>query len=179
MTLRLTMLPRLLALAALSLLMAAPNVCAEKHIRLTFAGDVTLGSEEKLRGEDFSLDTFAAQNGDSYFFAKVRALFDQDDLTIVNLEGVLSDSSRGKNKKKTYRFRGPADFSSILSAGGIEAVNLANNHTLDYGQGGYNATLDALDAQSIAHFGSRSTFIFEKHGLKIGFLGLNMTEVRR
>lgn len=168
---------RLFALTALLLLMTAPSLRAEKHLRLTFTGDVTLGSEEKLRAEDFSLDTFAAQNGDGYFFDKVRTLFDGDDLTVVNLEGVLSDSSRGENKKKTYRFRGPTAFTSILTAGGIEAVSLANNHTLDYGQSGYNATVDALDAAGISHFGSRSTFVFQKYGLKVGFLSLNTTEV--
>ena len=72
-------------------LLTAPGI-AQKQIRLTFAGDVTLGSEEYLREKDFSLVSFAEREGYSYFFENVRELFSKDDLTIVNLEGVLSDN---------------------------------------------------------------------------------------
>ena len=54
--------------------------------------------------------------------AGVKALLDSDDVTVVNLEGVLSDSNRNENKDKTYRFRGPTAFVDILTRSGIEAA---------------------------------------------------------
>jgi hypothetical protein len=150
---------------------------AYKTIRLTFTGDVTLGSEEDIRAEKDSLDALAKEKGYDYFFEKVRPLFEQDDLTIVNLEGVLSDSSEGENTKKTYRFRGPADFAEILARGSVEMANLANNHTLDYGERGYRDTRQALDAAGVAHFGREEAALFEKDGVKIAFFGLSYSEM--
>lgn len=146
------------------------------RIRLTFAGDVTLGSEEYLWGKSFSLISFERKHGQDYFFEKVRPLFEQDDLTIVNLEGVLSDSAEDENKEKTYRFRGPSSFAGILAAGNVEAVNLANNHSLDYGERGYKDTQKALRDAGVAHFGHRQVMIYEKGEIRIAFLALSYTQ---
>lgn len=163
----------------LMLFLSALPALAEKQIRLTFTGDVTLGSEEALRDEDFSLIHFAEEHGYDYFFSEVRSLFEQDDLTIVNLEGVLSDSSEGENTKKTYRFRGPTDFSSILSQSSIEMANLANNHSMDYGERGYKDTQAALDRAGVQHFGGHDVCYFEKDGIRIAFIAMSYTEENR
>lgn len=163
----------------LMLLLFALPACAEKQIRLTFTGDVTLGSEEALRDEDFSLIHFAEEKGYDYFFSEVRSLFEQDDLTIVNLEGVLSDSSEGENTKKTYRFRGPTDFANILSQSSIEMANLANNHSKDYGERGYEDTQAALDRAGVQHFGGHNVCFFEKDGIRLAFVGMSYTEENR
>ena len=156
-------------------LLTAPGI-AQKQIRLTFAGDVTLGSEEYLREKDFSLVSFAEREGYSYFFENVRELFSKDDLTIVNLEGVLSDSNAGENKEKTYRFRGNPEYTQILTSGSVEMVNPANNHTMDFGERGYLDTKVALTQDNILFFGGRETTIFEKNGIRIAFLGVSYTE---
>ena len=79
----------------LLLLTAFPaSSLADQTIYLTFAGDVTLGSEENIRPHAGSFDSFAEREGHDYFFAHMLSLFEADDLTVVNLEGVLSDSSR-------------------------------------------------------------------------------------
>jgi len=165
----------------LGLLCAAPapggaEDTGNTTIRLTFAGDVTLGCEEILQREAYSLVGYAKEYGYDYFFEKVRGLFAQDDLTVVNFEGVLADNARGENKNKNFRFRGPTDFAQILCEGSVEAVNLANNHTKDYGNRGVESTNAALDAAGVARFGSRDVFIFEKNGIKIAFLGLYFSE---
>ena len=152
---------------------------ADKQIRLTFTGDVTLGSEEALKDEEDSFVSFAQREGFDYFLEQVKPLFEQDDLTIVNLEGVLSDSSDGENKEKTYRFRGPMDFAKILSGSSVEAANLANNHAHDFGEGGYADTKTALDREGVLHFGGEETLIFEKDGIRIGFVGMSYTEETR
>lgn len=170
---------RALFYAWMILLLFAPPGIAEKQIRLTFAGDVTLGSEEYLREEDYSLVSFAEREGNEYFFENVRELFSMDDLTVVNLEGVLSDSNEGENKEKTYRFRGDPQYTEILTSGSIEMVNLANNHSMDYGERGYLDTKAALEQDSIRFFGGREITVFEKNGIRIAFLGLSYTEETR
>lgn len=149
---------------------------ANIHIRLTFAGDVTLGSEEYLWDKSFSLVSYAKEHGYDYFLRNVKPLFEADDLTIVNLEGVLSDSAEDENKEKTYRFRGPTDFTQVLTAGSVEMVSLANNHTLDYGERGYVDTCTALDNAGIGRFGGGQVAVVEKKGVRIGFIGLSYTQ---
>ena len=105
---------------------AVSGARAEKSVRITFVGDVTLGSEERLWKESFSFVSFAQANGYGYFLENVKPLFEEDDLTVVNLEGVLSDSAEGENTKKTYRFRGPASFAQILVDGDVEVAGRPN-----------------------------------------------------
>ena len=155
------------------------SALAETTVTLTFAGDVTLGSEERLWTEESSLVRCQAREGDAYFFERVRPLFEQDDLTVVNLEGVLSDSSEGENREKTYLFRGPSSFARILTGGSVEMVVLANNHTMDYGARGYADTQAALDDEGIAHFGGREVSFFEKDGVHLAFLGASYTTLTR
>lgn len=168
-----------MVLLALMLCLTVRAASAQKTVRLTFAGDVTLGSEERIRDKPYSLDSFALEHGYSYFFEKVRPLFEQDDLTIVNLEGVLSDSSEGERTDKTYRFRGPEAFARILAEGNIEMVNLANNHTYDYGEGGYQDTQRALYGAGIGCFGGRQSAIVQIDGIRIAFFGLSYSEMRK
>ena len=170
---------RILLCAWMILVLLTASGIAQKQIRLTFAGDVTLGSEEYLREKDFSLVSFAERKGYPYFFENVRELFSKDDLTIVNLEGVLSDSNDGENKEKTYRFRGNPEYTQILTSGSVEMVNLANNHTMDFGERGYLDTKAALTQDSILFFGGREITVFEKNGARIAFLGLSYTDENR
>ena len=172
---------RPLCLLALLILIAALASCvrAETRVRLTFVGDVTLGSEERLWEEKTSFVRFAQEEGYGYFLQNVRPLFEADDLTVVNLEGVLSDSSEGENTGKTYRFRGPTAFAEILSCSSVEMANLANNHTMDYGERGYEDTREALDAAGVAHFGYREAALWEKDGVKLAFLGMSYTDASR
>ena len=96
------MLPALLLAAACFLI---PGARADKYITLTFTGDCTIGSEEKFRNSQDSFDSFAKREGYSWFFANFRDMFSEDDCTVINLEGVLYDSSYGEKTRKGFRFR--------------------------------------------------------------------------
>ena len=159
----------------LSLLLLTSTALADVTVNISFAGDVTLGSEEKKRDQDTSFVQTAARVGYAYFFEKVKDFFASDDLTIVNLEGVLSDSSKGENTKKTYRFRGSPEYTEILKLGNIEVASIANNHTMDFGKRGYADTEAALQAAGLGCFGNKTVYIYEKQGVKIAFFALNST----
>lgn len=166
---------RLLCLLLCAMLLC-PVAMAEKTVRVTFTGDVTLGSEELKKNQPTSFVSMAAEKGYAYFFEKVKPIFEQDDLTVVNLEGPLTDRNTQENTKKTYRFRGPTDFVQILLQGSVEACNIANNHTYDFGKQGYNATVETLKNAGVGYFGQQTTYVFEKDGIKIAFFGLNSTQ---
>lgn len=159
----------LLLLLALAL---TGNALADTSVTLTFVGDCTLGSEERTRANADSYDSFVKAKGYDYFFANVRSLFLNDDLTVINLEGVLSDSAAQEKRDKTYRFRGPTDFVKILTGSSVEICNLANNHTGDYGNQGAESTRNVLDEAGIGWFSSTDFYIAEVKGLRIAFFAL-------
>ena len=157
----------------LLLLVALPVISlADTTLTLSFTGDVTLGSEEWVRPKENSFDSVAAREGYDYFFKNFTPLFSADDYTVVNLEGVLSDSPAGEKTSKQYRFRGPVDFADILVRSSIESVNVSNNHSQDYSAQGFEDTKNALTSHGVHYFGYSAYDILEKDGIRIAFFGL-------
>lgn len=133
---------------------------------LSFAGDCTLGTEYDTYGSNGSFVQVVGENY-QYPLQNVLAYFGNDDFTMVNLEGALTHFNTPVEKE--YRFRGPSEYAKILTAGSVEAVNLANNHSYDYGETGYADTKDALTQENITHAGKNETaFFVTERGLKIG-----------
>ena len=127
----------------------------KKTITISAAGDFTLGYYKgQARGGRF--DEIANKNGMNYFMNNVKHIFEKDDLTIVNLEGALT--TRGSAADKEFAIRGLPSYTAILKAGSIETVNLANNHTYDYGKIGYRDTISALKKAQIGYFGEDTTY---------------------
>ena len=146
---------------------------AEKTVTVTFTGDCTLGSEESTRKDPYSFDSTAEKEGYDYFFANFREMFENDDLTVINFEGVLSDSMAQESQRKRYRFRGPTEFVKILTGSSVELADLANNHTGDYGKQGEASTKETLETNGIPWFKDTDYYIYEKDGIRIAFLGLH------
>ena len=163
---RIRNLPAIL-LAALCLL--TPHARADKYITLTFAGDCTIGSEEKYRDAEDSFDSYAKREGHSYFFANVRELFSEDDCTVINLEGILSDSAFGEKMQKSYRFRGGTDFADILTDASVELAGIANNHIADYGAKGMESTIRTLESAGIGWTRELDCYTLEKDGVRVCF----------
>ena len=136
---------------------------------ITVAGDTTLGSTDDLRKRDDCFERVAEEKGYAWFFSGLHDLFSSDDLTLINFEGTLTEETR-KNEK-LFNFKGPAEYADIVTLGGIEAVNVANNHTKDYGDQGYADTLANLEAANLIVSGGGKLGIFEKNGVKVGMTG--------
>lgn len=162
-----------LVILALAMLLSAGCAGAEKSVILTFTGDCTLGSEERTRSQPESFDSYAEKKGYDYFFANFREMFEKDDQTVINFEGVLSDIRDQESKSKTYRFRGPTDFARILTGSFIEACCLSNNHIGDYGKQGEESTKATLDENGIGWFQNLKHYTCETDGIRIAFIALD------
>ena len=133
-------------------------------LALTFGGDCTLG-----RGHNFaysgSFDEMYDQKGANYFFSGIPEFFN-DDLTMVNFEGTLTTATAYADK--TFVFKGRPEYAKILPAGSIDVVTLANNHSMDYLQRGYEDTVRYLSPYvDVSAYGLMP--IVEVKGVKIGF----------
>ena len=137
-------------------------------ITISAAGDCTLGTDEYF-DPSTSLNAYYDSNGPEYFLQNVKSIFDADDLTIVNMEGTLTEETARQDK--TYAFKGPAEYAQILTSGGVEAANLANNHSHDYGDKSYTDTIETIEAAGIVSFGYDRTAVMDVNGIKVGLVG--------
>ena len=145
------------------------TVSSPVSLTLSVVGDCTLGTDETF-DYDTSLNAYYENYGADYFLQNVKDIFSTDDLTIANFEGTLTDSD--EREDKTFAFKAPASYASILTGGSVEAVNTANNHSHDYGDQSFDDTLAALDDAGIVHFGYDETAVMDVKGIKVGLVGI-------
>ncbi len=139
-------------------------------LTVTFAGDCTLGTDINYENERSFNSRWQAEEGDAtYFLRNVADLFGSDDLTVVNMEGALTEG--GERADKKFAFRGKPEYAKILSSASVEAATLANNHSQDYGQTGYDDTIAALDAEGVQSFGYDRIAYLDVKGVKVALIG--------
>lgn len=141
----------------------------KESITISFTGDCTLGTYLTSQNKAFDV-LFDKQQDYAYYFQNVKNIFENDDYTVVNLEGPLTDSTN-INEQKPFIFKGRPDYINILTSGGVEAANLSNNHIRDYGEAGYNDTVNILKENNIAYFDNANFHIEDINGIKFGFAG--------
>lgn len=132
----------------------------------TFLGDCTLGT---MPAAYYAQVGFIKTIGEDYLypFENVRTYLENDDFTILNLEGPLTDTKGAGSGK--YTFRGPEHYVNILSMNSVEAVTLANNHIMDYGAAGINNTRKVLDEAQVSYVEKDcSKVITLESGLTVG-----------
>lgn len=146
------------------------NTGVSGQVTISAAGDCTLGTDENF-DYSTSLPARYEEEGDpGYFFRNVRDIFSADDLTIVNLEGPLTTAEERADKQ--FSFKGDPSYTQILAGGSVEACNLANNHSKDYGTQGYEDTIANVEAAGIQTFGYERTAVFDSDGIKVGLAGV-------
>ena len=148
-----------------------PEPTAEPvSITVSMVGDCTLGTDVNF-DQSTSFDAFYQMKNDpGYFFQNVKDIFTADDLTVANMEGTLTTSN--DRQQKTFAFKGNPSYTEILTQGGVEATNLANNHSHDYGDQSYEDTIQYLEAAGITTFGYNRTAVMDVKGIKVGLIGI-------
>ena len=141
-------------------------------VTVTAVGDCTLATDINASSEG-SFAAYASQTGGdySYFLKNVAPIFAEDDLTIVNFEGTLSN--QGTRQDKTFAFRGKPEYVQVLTTSSVEAANLANNHSADYGDVSLTDTIKYLNEAGISNFIGTNTAMREINGISVGLVGIN------
>ncbi len=142
-----------------------------RTLTITATGDCTFATDVNASRE-LGFVSYAERYGTDWFFGNVRDIFEEDDLTIVNFEGTLSD--RGERAIKQFAFRGDPEYVNALSDSSVEAANLANNHSMDYGEVSLIDTKKYLDEKGILYCrGEEDVAVTEINGIKVGLVGIN------
>ena len=147
----------------------------EEIVKMSFTGDSLIGSDYGNHNAG-SFNWFADQEGTSYFFSGVKEVFDNDDITVVDCETVLSDNRPApvfKEEDPGYWYMGPAANAAIFAEGGVEIASVANNHTGDYQHLGYLDTIQALSDHGILVGENLKPVYYEVRGITVGVLCCN------
>lgn len=145
----------------------------DKPIRILFLGDLDFGESY----QETYAENILKKQGYLYSFSKISDLIKQADFTVVNLETPLYpfNSSQAVDVNKTYLHYSDTTLAPIfLKKAGINAVSLANNHSMDFGETGLKTTINLLHKNQINFFGAGKNEIEAALPLKISF-GKNST----
>ena len=139
------------------------------EILLSFTGDCILGTDEYFAW-DTGLPAYYDLYGPEYFLKNVRSIFEEDDLTIVNMEGTLTEETTRVDKQ--FAFKGDPEYVKILTSSSVEAANVANNHSHDYGEKSFQDTVQTLEENGIKTFGYDDVAVLEVKGIRVGMFGI-------
>lgn len=142
---------------------AAP--AADTVITMSATGDVIMGSVPNM---------MPANDGYGFFDRVAEPL--QSDLVMGNLEEALTEdtgtSKCGVNGNGCFQFRLPQSYAGRLQDAGFDVMNVANNHTHDFGAAGYENTKKALAEHDIDHTGDPDEITLrEVNGVTVGIVG--------
>lgn len=175
----------------------SPTEITEQPADTTEPGDISKEPEPEENPEDYdenaqaricvggdtSIDSefadAAIKWGVNYPWKEVADIFSSADISVVNLETCVSE--RGVSEKREgYGFRTPPEMLEGFVNAGIDMVNLANNHTRDFGYDALTDTFMHLKDYGIDYFGAGNDLaeagglvVKEVNGIKIGFTGCN------
>lgn len=138
---------------------------------LILVGDIMLS-----RGVDITMKT----KGYLYPFKNISEITNSAEVTFGNLESPLS--TRGMKGDQIYSFRGDPEAVKGLVYAGFKVLNLANNHSYDYGRKAFEETLEILKKNKIQTIGAgknvteaRKPVVFDLGDVKIAFLGYDLS----
>lgn len=143
-------------------------------VRVAAVGDIMMGTT-------FPESILPPGDG-AALFRDVLPLLEGSDIVFGNLEGALAEGGRspkcGDYKprpglKPCFAFRTPPRYVGHLRAAGFNALNVANNHTLDFGTGGMESTLSALDDAGIQAVGGCRVARFATAGKRVAVAGFS------
>lgn len=134
-----------------------------KLTKILLTGDIMLGRTVMTRSQDM--------DDPVYPFRGVGERLSSADLVFVNLENPITyDCPRHTTG---FKFCADEDMVKGLTFSSIDVVTLANNHTLNYGQKGFEQTKEILTQNGISYTGDNNLVIKEVNDLRFGFLGFN------
>lgn len=134
-----------------------------KQTSLILTGDIMLGRSVMTK-------SLKVKNP-NYSFMNVAGVLKDADIVFSNLESPIINNCPFSDSG--FKFCSSPEMIEGLKYAGIDIVNLANNHILNYGKEGLEKTKRYLDLNGIRWVGDGNLVIIEKNKTRFGFLGFN------
>jgi poly-gamma-glutamate capsule biosynthesis protein CapA/YwtB (metallophosphatase superfamily) len=149
---------------------SAPGSVTVRPLRLASVGDINLGDAPGAA---------IAANGPRHPWMSVGKALRRADIAFGNLECAVS--KRGVPFPKEFNFRGrPAALRGLRRNSGIDVLNLANNHTGDFGRAATVDTVRAVERLGMRAVGAGPDLrraltpqVVKRLGLRVAFVGFS------
>ena len=142
-----------------SLILSLPPAYADRdRFEILFGGDTAFAKSYHDQYIKHGRTHILAEKGYQYTIKNLIPIMDRADYVVLNLETGITDLRKSEFRDKSWlHYEDPAVVPYLLKRYGVDAVSLANNHTLDFAEEGLMHTLQHLKKQDIAVFGAGLT----------------------
>ncbi len=138
-----------------------------KYITIKAVGDIVAGTNFP----DYRLP----QNPNQLFPQSVRNRLQGSDILFGNYESTLTNhpySSKDVSKGMVFAFRSPPAYAKLFSQVGFDAMSVANNHAMDFGQVGFQDTIKNLSATGIKTIGVKNQIVYSQvKNISVAWIG--------
>ncbi len=142
------------------------NQVTKPFITILLTGDVMLGRTVMTT----SLD----KNDPTYPFREVSDVLKSADITFINLENPVVTNC--PETVVGLIFCADPKMVQGLTYAGVDIVNLANNHSKNYGQSGVDQTVNYLKQANIASIGLNNVTMKQSSNVKFAFVGFDKSQ---
>ena len=129
----------------------------------SFVGDTILGDTPKLPSNPYG-----------YLSPVIPQIRKGIDLGFANLEGTFTNSTNAKcsGGSNCYTFRNPPSYAHVFARAGYDVLNLANNHSHDFGSVGLTDTKSAISGAGMRYTGLPGQITYlTSNGVRVAFVG--------
>ena len=146
----------------------------KKTAKLTLVGDLLF--------ETAFYQAIDSGDNPNDYFQLVKDYFNQDDLSIGNMEVVIGNDATRVSGGENYNFAAPSWVGDLVSSLDFEVLSTANNHAFDQGSAGVLSTLDYFanhsDILTVGTYRNREESnqlsIVEVNDIRFGFVAYTM-----
>ncbi|MEG4441248.1 CapA family protein [Microcoleus sp. AT9_B5] len=99
------------------------------------------------------------------------------DILFGNFESTMTDypySSKAGGGRMLFAFRTPPSYAKIFKDVGFDILNVANNHSYDFNEQGFNDTIKNIDSNGMKAVGKRDQIVYQNvKGVNFAFIGFS------
>ncbi|MGB3189371.1 MAG: CapA family protein [Limnoraphis sp.] len=143
-------------------------ISPDMRIKIKAVGDIIPGTNypsNKLPASKESL------------FQDVKPALQGADIVFGNFESTLTNyprSAKNIGRGLVFAFRTPPEYTSILKDAGFNILSVANNHSFDFFEAGFDDTIDNINQLGMKAVGRKDEIVYhEVKGVKFAFIGFS------
>jgi len=149
----------------------SPVQAAENFLSISAVGDIMMGTTYP--------EAILPPDDGAGIFDNVKGNFSESDIVFGNLEGPLVDNGKSdkcrKNSRMCFAFATPTRYAKYLKDAGFNVLNIANNHSYDFGSEGIKSTVETLDALAIRSIAAGKVEHLDIKGKRVALVGFSFS----
>jgi poly-gamma-glutamate capsule biosynthesis protein CapA/YwtB (metallophosphatase superfamily) len=116
-----------------------------------------------------------------YLFRSIQYHLGEADITFGNFESTFTEvphSAKDTGRANTFAFRTPPWYASVLKEAGFDVLSVANNHSMDFFEQGFEDTIANIEASGMKAVGRKGEIlVVEAQGRRVAFIAFSTFDV--